>query len=54
MIERGGDVITRVIPGKDDPENPALTTARLALVNGARITLRNLLTLIGVSAPDQM
>ncbi|MBC7529433.1 MAG: arginine--tRNA ligase, partial [Chthonomonadaceae bacterium] len=44
----------RVIPGKDDPANPALTTSRLALVNGARITLRNLLTLIGVSAPDKM
>ncbi len=44
----------RVLPGKDDPENPVLTTARLSLVNGARITLRNLLTLIGVSAPDKM
>ena len=44
----------RVLPGKDDPDNPALTLARLALVNGARITLRNLLTLLGVSAPEKM
>ncbi len=44
----------RVLPGKDDPVAPELTTARLALVNGARIVLRNLLTTLGVSAPDKM
>ena len=44
----------RVLPGKDDPIAPELTTARLALVNGARIVLRNLLTTLGISAPDRM
>ena len=34
--------------------DPALTAARLALVGGARIVLRNVLTLIGVSAPERM
>ena len=31
-----------------------LRDARLALVNGTRITLRNLLQLIGVRAPEKM
>ena len=44
----------RVLPGKDDPVAPELTTARLALVNGARIVLRNLLTTLGISAPEKM
>ena len=44
----------RVLPGKDDPIAPELTTARLALVNAARIVLRNLLTTLGISAPDKM
>jgi arginyl-tRNA synthetase len=44
----------RVLPGKDDPVATDLTTARLALVNGARIVLRNLLGLLGVSAPEKM
>ena len=44
----------RVLPGKDDPIAPELTTARLALVNGARIVLRNLLITLGISAPDKM
>ena len=44
----------RVLPGKDDPIAPELTTARLALVNGARIVLRNLLTTLGISAPEKM
>jgi arginyl-tRNA synthetase len=33
---------------------PELRDARLSLVNGVRITLRNLLTLIGVTAPERM
>lgn len=44
----------RVLPGKDDPVATDLTTARLALVNGARIVLRNLLGILGVSAPEKM
>ena len=35
----------------DDKE---LTAARLVLVNAARITLRNVLTMLGVSAPERM
>jgi arginyl-tRNA synthetase len=34
--------------------DPALQTARLALAEATRITLRNTLTLLGVSAPDRM
>lgn len=34
--------------------DPELTAARLALVNSTRITLRNLLGLIGVTAPERM
>jgi arginyl-tRNA synthetase len=44
----------RVLSGKDDPIAPELTAARLALVNGARIVLRNLLGILGVTAPEQM
>ncbi len=44
----------RVLPGKDEPIAPEMTLARLALVNAARIVLRNLLALLGVSAPDKM
>jgi arginyl-tRNA synthetase len=44
----------RVLPGRDEPVEPELTAARLALVNGARIVLRNLLGLLGVSAPERM
>lgn len=44
----------RVLPGTEEPIAPELTAARLALVNSARIVLRNLLTLIGVSAPEKM
>lgn len=44
----------RVLPGKEEPIASELTAARLALVDGARIVLRNLLVLIGVSAPDKM
>jgi arginyl-tRNA synthetase len=36
------------------PVAPELTQARLSLVSGARIVLRNLLTLLGVSAPEKM
>ncbi|MGF7183969.1 arginyl-tRNA synthetase [Desulfitispora alkaliphila] len=35
-------------------EEKDLTMARLALVNGTRITLRNVLDLLGVSAPERM
>ncbi len=44
----------RVLPGTDEAISPEVTTARLALVNGARIVLRNLLALLGVSAPEKM
>ena len=44
----------RVLPSIENPGDPALTTARLALVNSARIVLRNLLTLLGISAPERM
>ena len=44
----------RVLPGTDESISPEVTKARLALVNGARIVLRNLLTLLGISAPDKM
>ncbi len=44
----------RVLPGADDPISKELTSARLALVNGARIVQRNLLNLLGISAPDKM
>lgn len=35
-------------------ENPALRSARLALVQGSQIVLRNGLTLLGVTAPEEM
>ena len=35
-------------------DDEALTNARLVLVNAARITLRNVLTMLGVSAPERM
>ena len=35
-------------------DDPALSAARLALADATRITLRNVLTLIGVSAPERM
>lgn len=44
----------RVLSGQDAPIDPALTEARLALVNGARIVLRNLLALLGITAPEKM
>lgn len=44
----------RVLPGTEEVLPPELTAARLTLVNGARIVLRNLFTLIGVSAPEKM
>ncbi len=44
----------RVLPGTDEPISSVLTTARLALVNGARIVQSNLLTMLGISAPDKM
>lgn len=44
----------RVLPGQEDPIMEELTAARLALVNGARIVLGNLLALLGISAPTRM
>ena len=44
----------RVLPPKEETEIPELTAPRLALVNGARIVMRNLLTLLGIAAPDKM
>jgi arginyl-tRNA synthetase len=44
----------RVLPTREGDVPIELTMARLALVDGARIVLRNLLTLLGVSAPDRM
>ena len=35
-------------------DDAALKNARLVLVNAARIALRNVLTLLGVSAPERM
>ncbi|MGP1909503.1 arginine--tRNA ligase [Metabacillus sp. JX24] len=37
-----------------DPENEAKSKARLALMRATQITLKNSLTLIGVSAPEKM
>jgi len=44
----------RVLSGQDSPIPPELTQARLTLVNGSRIVMRNLLTLLGISAPEKM
>ena len=38
----------------NDPSNPELTNERLALADATRITLKNALQLLGVSAPEQM
>lgn len=37
-----------------DPENPELTKERLAMVKSLAIVLENALTLLGISAPDEM
>jgi arginyl-tRNA synthetase len=44
----------QVLPRSDKPVEPELCLARLALVNGARIVLSNLLGLLGVTAPQEM
>lgn len=44
----------RVLPGSEEPISAELTGARLSLVNGARIVQRNLLIMLGISAPDKM
>ncbi len=44
----------RVLPGKEENLPPELTAARLALVNAARIVMRNLLSLLGINAPEKM
>jgi arginyl-tRNA synthetase len=44
----------RVLPGEDETVSSELVAARLAMVNGARIVLRNLLGLLGVTAPQMM
>ena len=38
----------------NDPEHPALSAQRLALVKAAKITMKNALNSIGVSAPEKM
>ena len=38
----------------NDPSNPELSAERLALVEATRITLKNALYLLGVSAPEKM
>ena len=38
----------------NDPKNPELTNERLALADATRITLKNALYLLGVSAPEEM
>ena len=38
----------------NDPSNPELTNERLCLAEATRITLRNALNLLGVSAPEKM
>ena len=38
----------------NDPANPELTAQRLALLEAARITLKNALEILGVSAPEKM
>ena len=38
----------------NDPKNPGLTNERLALAEATRITLKNALYLLGVSAPEVM
>ncbi|MFO1539680.1 MAG: arginine--tRNA ligase [Chloroflexota bacterium] len=37
-----------------DPADPATSAARLALVDAARVALRNALALLGISAPESM
>lgn len=44
----------RVLSGKEESVPPEVSAARLALVDGSRIVLRNLLTLLGISAPEKM
>ncbi len=44
----------RVLPSKDEPTPPELTQARLALVNAARIVLRNLLVVLGITPVEKM
>ena len=38
----------------NDKDNPELSAERLALVEATRITLKNALYLLGVSAPEKM
>lgn len=38
----------------NDPDNPEMTAQRLALLEATRITLKNALELIGVTAPEKM
>ena len=44
----------RVLPSIESPQPVELTLVRLALVNSARIVLKNLLGMLGVSAPEKM
>ena len=38
----------------NNPDDPELTNERIGLIKAAMITLKNALTLIGVSAPESM
>lgn len=44
----------RVLPSRDEEMPEELTYARLAMVNGARTVLQNLLASLGIDAPDSM
>ena len=38
----------------NDPDNPELSNERLALLTASKITLKNALAFLGVSAPEKM
>lgn len=44
----------RVLSGKEEEVPAEITIARISLADGARRVLRNLLTMLGVSAPEKM
>ncbi len=48
------DVNSWLVPNKVLSDDPQLTAARLALVEGAKTCIRNGLELLGVRAPDEM
>ncbi|MGL5493671.1 MAG: DALR anticodon-binding domain-containing protein, partial [Collinsella sp.] len=44
----------QVLPSEGRPVDPELSRARLAACDAVRVTLALVLTLVGVSAPEQM